>query len=170
MFRVDIGWTVNCTLLIHTFKNQHSLWSCHGSLSVMGNAVHATGNTWYASLCFLVPNISEQDCQCSIVVTWNVCAFLYIRPSMMVIFTSTCHILLNIQYIPHFLYCCIFGHRNKIVVMTCRVIHIVISNLGFESLDLVQLPHSRVSDGVSTNVQNLWIPRQLRYMRMFTLH
>jgi len=89
---------------------------------------------------------------------------------MMVTFTSTCHILLNIQYIPHFLYCCIFGHRNKIVVMTCRVIHIVASDLGFESLDMIQLAHSRVNGGVFTNIQNLWIPCQLCYMRMITLH
>jgi len=48
--------------------------------------------------------------------------------------------------------------------------HIVVSNLGFESLDLIQLVHSRVSGGVFTNVQNLWIPCQLHYMRMLTLH
>jgi len=100
----------------------------------------------------------------------RVCTFLYICPNMMVTFTSTCHILLNIQYIPHFLYCCIFGHRNKIVVMTCRVIHIVASDLGFESLDMIQLAHSRVNGGVFTNIQNLWIPCQLCYMRMITLH
>lgn len=54
--------------------------------------------------------------------------------------------------------------------MTCRVICIVVSDLGFESLDLIQLAHSRVSGGVFTNIQNLWIPHQLRYMRMLELH
>ena len=169
MFRVDIGRTVNYKLLIHTLTNQRSPWS-YCSSSVMQNAVRAPGITWYGSLCFLVPNISERDCQCSIVVMWNVCVFLYICSNMMVTFTSTCHILLNIQYIPHFLYCCIFGQKNKIVFMTCKVIHVVVSNSGFESLDLIQLAHSRVNGGVCTNVQNLRIPCQLHYMRTLTLH
>jgi hypothetical protein len=138
MFRVDKGRTVHYRLLIHTLKNR-----VVPDESVMRNVVSATGVTWYGNLCLLVPNISEQDCQCSIVM-WNVCAFLYIRPNLMVTYTSTCHILLNIQYIHHFWHCCISGQKNKIFIMTCRVNHVVVPNLGFESLDWIQLAHSRV--------------------------